>query len=390
MNQQFQVVAKQKNYGSNLQTAAECLEDLKTNYNTPGHPIAFSGVKNIYDFYGGKLKLEEIENVLASVHNYSLHREFHKGQRNISYSHYKRYQFQMDLVFIEALAPFNDNVKYILTAIDTFTRFAFVRLLKDKTGPSVLKAFQSILTEAVDPPKMLVIDRGTEFFNKEFLAFCKQKSIEVYPPDSFIHAAYIERFNRTFQSLLYKYLTENETNRYIDKTQPDGTVVDVVNALLASYNNRKHRMIGITPQMAETNPDLHLDMRLRMTKYYETIKKKPKKFEIGTLVRIAKIPGKFSRGYQQRAVDEVFRIRDVKLNKKIPMFVLENYHGNEVIKGNFYSFELTRVNSDIFRIEKVIRSRRKNGRLEHYVKWQGYDETYNSWIDADAITQVFK
>ena len=32
---------------SSLQTLEECENDLKLNYNTPGHPIAYSGVKNI-------------------------------------------------------------------------------------------------------------------------------------------------------------------------------------------------------------------------------------------------------------------------------------------------------------------------------------------------------
>ena len=79
----------------NVKTKQECLKDLKDNYNTPGHPIAFSGINNIYKYYNGVLNLNEIKEILLSFENYTLHREQHKGQRNISYSHFKRYQFQM-------------------------------------------------------------------------------------------------------------------------------------------------------------------------------------------------------------------------------------------------------------------------------------------------------
>jgi transposase InsO family protein len=387
--QQFERLNTKTPYGSNCQTVDECETDLKASYNVPGHPIAFSGIQNIYDYYNGKLNREKIQEFLASSENYTLHREFHKQQRNPSYSHFKRYQFQLDVVDVQELAPFNDNVRYILTAIDTFTRFAFARLLKDKKGLTVLQAFQSILHEAGQKPNMIVIDRGTEFYNKPFLNFCKQNNIEVFSPDSAIHAAYIERFNRSFQSLIYKFMTENETNRFIDKVDKDGVLVNIFKNLLSTYNNRKHRMIGVTPFVAENNPNVHLDMRLKMSKYYETIKPKGKKFSIGDLVRVAKIKGKFARSYQEQSNAELFRIHDIKSNKKIVMYVLSNYNGDEIIKGNFYGFELSKVNSDIFRINRVIRTRRNNNILQHFVNWKGFPDSYNSWVNADDITQEF-
>jgi len=40
-------------------TLENCIEDLKTNYNNPGHPIAFSGITNIYKYYEGKISIEK-------------------------------------------------------------------------------------------------------------------------------------------------------------------------------------------------------------------------------------------------------------------------------------------------------------------------------------------
>ena len=43
----------------------------------------------------------------------------------------------------------------------------------------------------------------------------------------------------------------------------------------------------------------------------------------------------------------------------------------------FYEKQLQKVSQEKFRIEKVIK--RKGDKL--YVKWKGYDNSFNSWID---------
>jgi transposase InsO family protein len=364
-------------------------EDLKTNYNNPGHPIAFSGISNIYDYYKGNLSQDQIKDILASIENYTLHREYKKGQRNPSYSHFKRNQFQMDLVDIQELAQFNDGIRYLLTVIDTFTRFAWARLLKDKRGETVLEAFKSILQNAKDKPRIIVCDRGTEFHNQKFKKFCADNEIFLYTPDSSIHAAFIERFNRTLQSLIYKYMTENETHRFIDKISKDGVLTNIFAQLMHTYNNRKHRMIGTTPCIAENDPEVHLSMRMKLAKYYDSIKPKKRTFSIGDTVRIAKQKGKFSRGYKEQSNQEIFRIYEIREKSKIPMYLLETYDSSEKIKGAFYDFELTKMNNTDFRVEKVIKSRKRGNITENLVKWKGFNDTYNSWIQSEDVTKQF-
>ncbi len=128
---------------------------------------------------------------------------------------------------------------------------------------------------------MLVLDRGTEFTNKLFVEFCKDKGIEIKMPDSSVHAAFIERFNRSLQSLIYKYMTENETNRFVNVQDKEGNQIPVLSKLLETYNTRKHRMIGYSPDEAERNEETHLPIRIRMSKYYDKIKSRPIKFQIG-------------------------------------------------------------------------------------------------------------
>lgn len=354
-------------------------KDIKENYRRPGHPIAFAGIQQIYSYYNRKIPISRIKELLSGIESYTLHREFHKQQRNISFSHFKRYQFQMDLVEVQELSQYNDNVRYLLNVIDTFTRFAFVRPLKDKKASTVLDQFKSILIEAKEKPHMIVMDKGTEFMNQQFKTFCDNQKITLVNPQANIHAAYIERFNRTLQTIMYKYMTEHETNRYID-VLPD---------LVKSYNNRKHRMINMSPNDAENNPETHITLNLAQAKRDSLQKQKQPQYKVGSYVRIAKQKGKFSRSYHEQTAQEIFKIYKIDLSKKIPLYHIETYNGNEQIKGGFYEFELTPVTTDIFRIEKVIKRRTIRGVRQLFVKWKGFNDTYNSWINETDVEEEF-
>jgi hypothetical protein len=71
------------------------------------------------------------------------------------------------------------------------------------------------------------------------------------------------------------------------------------------------------------------------------------------------------------------------------MYVLESNDGNEILEGAFYDFELTKVTEDLFRIEKILKTETKKGKTRHYVKWKGFNDSYNSWIDGDSIVKKF-
>ena len=361
---------------------------LKEYYVTPGHPIAFAGLNKVYDYFKDVLSLNEIKNALRGLESYTLHREFHKGKRNPSYSHFKRFRMEMDLVDVQSLAPYNDNINYLLTCIDTYTRYGFVRLLPSKHGNVVLEAFRSILEEAVEKPKRLLCDRGAEFRFAPFQAFCVDNKISFTPSDTSIHAAFVERFNRTLQNDVYKYMTEKETNRYISTVGPNGERIELMPLFVHGYNNRKHRMIGVTPYQAETQPELHIDIQKRLNAYHEKTKKQRPTFQIGDQVRIAKIKGKFSRGYNEQASQEIFKVAQVKTNLKIPLYVLSNYRGDEIIQGAFYEFELVKVTGDLFRIEKVLKKRKHRGKKEVFVKWKGFDDSYNSWVSESNVQKL--
>lgn len=356
----------------------ECVEHFKENYSNPAHPIAFSGINNVYRYYKGLLTRKEIEKILSTFDTYTLKRQYKKFKRNPNYAHFKRYQFQIDLIDIQKYSKWNDKFKYILSVIDAFTRKAWVRPCKDKTSDEVLSAFKSILTEAKTFPTTLLADRGKEVTNKKFLEFCKKNKINYFHNYTSVHAPIVERFNQTFQNKLYKFLSHNETNRYIDNLQ------DFVD----SYNESFHSTIEMTPNEAE-NSDNNEIINYTLLKKNEKIKNEKPKYEVNQLVRISLQKGAFHRGYKDQSSEEVFNIYKIKTNLPKPLYLLETHNKKEKLTGGFYSNELTPVNSDIFKVEKVIKKRKHKGRVQYFVKWKGYDTSNNSWIDQKDITNIY-
>jgi IS30 family transposase len=352
-------------------------EEIKQNYKNPGHPIAFSNAKTIYNFYNGDIPMKRIKEILKTLESYSIHKEFHKGKQNISFARFKRYQFQIDLCFLIDYAEWNDNVKYLLTVIDCFTRYAFVRSLTTKDSKTVLNAFKSIISELEEKPLTIVCDRGSEFVNAAFQTYCNDENMKLILPKSNLHAAYVERFNRTLQNLIFRYMTENSTNRYIDQ----------LDNILQTYNSRYNRMINMSPIEAENNPNAELIINNMISKRDSLIKKEIPKFKIGDTVRISKQKDRFSRGYQPQSQVEIFKIYAISDNKKIPLYYL-NDENNEKIEGGFYSYELTPVNLSIYRIERFIRRRKFRGQNQVLVKWVGYDDRFNRWIPEDDVNDI--
>ena len=103
------------------------------------------------------------------------------------------------------------------------------------------------------------------------------------------------------------------------------------------------------------------------------------KFKIGDIVRISKYKNIFAKGYVPNWSEEVFVIKQVK--NTVPWtYVISDLKGEEIIR-TFYEKELQKTNQKEFRVEKVIK--RKGNKL--YVKWKGYDSSFNCWIDKNDI-----
>ncbi|KAK3708939.1 hypothetical protein QZH41_002809 [Actinostola sp. cb2023] len=70
-----------------------------------------------------------------------------------------------------------------------------------------------------------------------------------------------------------------------------------------------------------------------------------------------------------------------------PRYKLNEWDGDP-IKGSFYEQELQRVTvrpEDSFRVETIVKRRRRAGKSEVLVQWKGWPEKYNSWIPTSQL-----
>ena len=103
------------------------------------------------------------------------------------------------------------------------------------------------------------------------------------------------------------------------------------------------------------------------------------KFKVGDHMKISKYKNIFAKGYTPSWSEEVFVIK--KIENTVPWtYVIDDLNGEE-ITGTFYEKEFQKIDQQEFRIEKVIK--KKGNKL--YVKWKGYDNSFNSWIDKKDL-----
>ena len=113
--------------------------------------------------------------------------------------------------------------------------------------------------------------------------------------------------------------------------------------------------------------------------YNEDSNEKDPKFKVGDHVIISKYKNIFAKSYSSNWSLEVFVIKRIK--NTIPWtYVINDLNGEKII-GSFYEKELRKTNQKEFRIEKVIK--RKRNKL--YVKWKGYNNSFDIWIDKKDL-----
>ena len=84
------------------------------------------------------------------------------------YSQFRDNIWGVDLADTQSLSKKNKGIKYLLCAIDLFSKYAFVVPLKDKKGISIVNAFNKIIKQSNRKPNKIWVDQGSEFYNCVF------------------------------------------------------------------------------------------------------------------------------------------------------------------------------------------------------------------------------
>ena len=148
--------------------------------------------------------------------NCQLANELHKPiikkfKKRKVYSSFRDNIWGLDLADMQLLSKYNKEIKYLLCAIDIFSKYAWVVPLKDKKGTSIVNAFQKIISKERKPNKIWV-DQGSEFDNQSFKDFLKINNIEMYSTYNEGKSVVAERFIRTLKSKIFKHMTAVSKN----------------------------------------------------------------------------------------------------------------------------------------------------------------------------------
>ena len=226
----------------------------------------------------GSKKLQNTTKPSSSKLADELHKPvIRKFKKRKVYSQIKDNIWGVDLADMQSLSRKNKGIKYLLCAIDLYSKYAFVIPLENKKGISGTKGFNKIIKQSNRKPNKIWVDQGGEFYNNVFKKWLSDNDIIMYSTYNEGKSVVAERFIRTLKSKLYKHMTAIGKNVYYD------TLDDVVN----KYNNTKHSTIKMKPIDVENNKRVYIDEH----------NKKDNRFKVGDRVRISKFKNIFAKGY---------------------------------------------------------------------------------------------
>ena len=263
-------------------------------------------------------KIKSSSSILADELHKPVIRKFKKRK---VYSQFKDNISGVDLADMQALSRKNKGIKYLLCAIDLYSKCVFVIPLENKKGISVTNGFNKIIKQSNRKPNKIWVDQGGEFYNV-FKNWLSDNDTIMYSTYNEGKSVVAERFMRTLKSKLYKHMTAIGKNVYYD------VLDDVVN----KYNNTKHSTIKMKPiDVGNNNKRVYIDEH----------NKKNSKFKVDDRVRISKFRNIFAKGYTPNWSSEIFIVD--KVNDTVPYtYNLKDLNDEEIL-GSFYDRELQKT-----------------------------------------------
>ena len=349
------------------------LEEL---YSNPREPGSFQGPEKLKKALAARKELHatvrSVKEWLKGKDTYTKYRPARRNfKRNPVIAGHIDEQWQGDLAEVGNLASYNDGIRYVLILIDVVSKHVWVEPLKSKNGPTVLAAFKKIFGRIDRKPKKIQTDDGKEFWFSGLQKYFEEEGIKFFTLKSDKKAAIAERMVRTLKEKLWRYMHEKNTKRYID----------VLQDLVSSYNDTYHKALGMAPSEVNTSNEGLILRRL----YGKAWSARTKRLSLkkGDLVRISGVKGVFKKGYMGNWTEEIFVVDRVIVGKPYNLLKLKDFD-NHVIEGSFYEYEVQLVRKDLggyWKVEKVLKERKYHGKKQYYVKWLGYPDSMNSWVD---------
>ena len=225
------------------------------------------------------------------------------------------HQLQVDLADMSVVssAPY----RYMLVAVDTFTKKAAAVPLASKTAPAAANAWQQI-AQALGIPSYVYTDDGSEF-KAEF----KQKDKVV----SRGHAYFAEQAIRTLKEALVRRISVGlaARNRWY-QLLPD---------VLAQYNGRTHAGTGVTPNQAYSDPSKAEHARQTMIAKAKRAAPPRQRLAVGDRVRVRVKPREGRGAYRVTETawnEQTYAIVQTEYTDMGPLFTLQGWPGGKLVR----------------------------------------------------------
>lgn len=364
-------------------------ELLHTLYSQHNEPYGLSSQAKLWEkakSINPAITRDDVFNFLRSNKTYTLHKlQTKKFPRQKIIASKPKVIMAADLADVRHIRKENNNIGYLLVCIDVFSRYMQVVPCRNKDANTMLVAFKQVVeNKDSEGLRRLNTDLGTEFWNRKVRNYLCSRGIKLYSVySSEIKAALAERAIRTLKARIYKFITSQNSSRYIDQLQN----------MVSAYNRSPHSGL----KNKQTPIDIHnLKNPSAIKRQFHAMYKNPKqpassitsRLAVGEIVRLvgSARSSVFHKGYTQQNTHELFRIKSIKHKNRPRTYLLEDLSG-EPIQGIFYAPELVLSALPETYDIKILRSRKNKGKKQYFVSWLGYPASFNSWIDANDIVE---
>jgi hypothetical protein len=247
--------------------------------------------------------------------------------------------FQADLMVMKKYSHYNKGYAYLFNIIDIYSRYAWSFPIKKKEASEIAPHLKKVIDEVKPKQIWITFDNGKEFMGDVKKYLDKQKAhIHLNDPHS-IHShntmGIIERFNRTLLNKIRKYMTAQDTVKY----------VNVLDDIIYGYNHTEHSSTMRTPYEILKKNKVPI-------KVLENVYVSSNKFKVGDYVRYAVQKKTFDKkGFKNNYSFTVHKIT----GKKGQKYILDNdkqFYEEQLIKGNKDLNEIKKKHKEVNKKEK--------------------------------------
>ena len=172
--------------------------DIASNPKYDGYQRGLASM--VYRFFDKKSTGSGFKTSNSSILADELHKPIiRKLNKRKVYSQFKGNIWGVDLADMQSLSRKDEGIKYLLCAIDLYSKYAFVIPLKEKKGISIVNAFDKIIKQSNRKPNKIWVDQGGEFYNNVSEKLLSDNDINMYSTYNEGKSVVAERFIRTLK-----------------------------------------------------------------------------------------------------------------------------------------------------------------------------------------------